>query len=287
MQYKSRKVEKQTAFDDLSHTYYSFKYPKKYISLNVDKIFTYLICSFDFTFLSSLTVNKNLFKNFHLWLKKKKDVIDCLRRSEVGDVARPAGHFPPAHSGGGNRLRRTRLWFRYTKGHFRTLKFGSGIPKIGILRSRLEQNGVETERNGCFQSRFFPNSDFFPSPDFVYLFYWWNLYAEGLECGTCKELNEFGLKEIEADCLKCCRKSEEEATTYQVCHRISVQKWPCPIKSGVLEVCSWKIGRFPQVAAFIEEKSKQLKNFKVEYVRGAPPRIKLYGKFNINRDRTI
>jgi len=87
-------------------------------------------------------------------------------------------------------------------------------------------------------------------------------FDSGLECGTCKELNEFGLKEIEADCLKCCRKSEEEATTYQ---------------SGVLEVCSWKIGRFPQVAAFIEEKSKQLKNFKVEYVRGAPPRIKLYG----------
>jgi len=67
MQYKYRKVlEKHTAFDDLSNTYYSFNYPKKYISLNVDKIFTYLICSFDFTFLSSLTVNKNLLKNFHL-----------------------------------------------------------------------------------------------------------------------------------------------------------------------------------------------------------------------------
>jgi len=87
-------------------------------------------------------------------------------------------------------------------------------------------------------------------------------FEQELECGSCKELNEFGLKELESECLDCCRKSEEESSKF---------------KRGVLEVCKWKLGRFPQVSAFIDQKSSQLKNFDVSYVRGAAPRIKLYG----------
>lgn len=37
-----------------------------------------------------------------------------------------------------------------------------------------------------------------------------------LECGSCKELNEFGLKELESECLDCCRKSEEESSKFKV-----------------------------------------------------------------------
>lgn len=87
-------------------------------------------------------------------------------------------------------------------------------------------------------------------------------FETGLECGICKELNDFGLKNIEKECLQCCEKSDEEETKFT---------------RGVLEVCSWKLGRYPQVSAFIDHQSKQLTNFKVKYVKGAGPVIKLYG----------
>ena len=42
------------------------------------------------------------------------------------------------------------------------------------------------------------------------------IFSLELECGSCKELNEFGLKELESECLDCCRKSEEESSKFKV-----------------------------------------------------------------------
>lgn len=87
-------------------------------------------------------------------------------------------------------------------------------------------------------------------------------FESGLSCISCKELAEFGLKGLQADCNACCAKSDEEAIQY---------------KRAVLEVCSWKLGRYPHVSAFIDGKLKQLANMEVKYKKGAPPVIKLYG----------
>ena len=37
-----------------------------------------------------------------------------------------------------------------------------------------------------------------------------------LECNTCKELSDFGLDEIKEECLRCCKKSDEQIVTYKV-----------------------------------------------------------------------
>lgn len=88
-------------------------------------------------------------------------------------------------------------------------------------------------------------------------------FEKGLSCISCKELSEFGLKGLQAECNSCCEKSDEDITQY---------------KRAVLEVCSWKLGRFPHVSAFIDTKLKQLPNMEVKYKKGAAPIIKLYGE---------
>ena len=46
---------------------------------------------------------------------------------------------------------------------------------------------------------------------------------------------------------------------------------------AVLEVCSWKLGRYPQVQAFIQsDRPSKYRNFKVSYVRGKEPTLVLY-----------
>jgi len=87
-------------------------------------------------------------------------------------------------------------------------------------------------------------------------------FEKGLSCVSCKELGEFGLEQLVTDCNNCCEKTDEEQTTRY--------------KRGVLEVCSWKLGRYPHVAAFIDGKLKQMKNMEVKYKKGQAPVIKLY-----------
>lgn len=45
--------------------------------------------------------------------------------------------------------------------------------------------------------------------------------------------------------------------------------------SATLKVCGWKLGRFPQIKAFIndEKKDQKFANLKVEYARGASPTL--------------
>jgi len=45
--------------------------------------------------------------------------------------------------------------------------------------------------------------------------------------------------------------------------------------SATLKVCGWKLGRFPQIKAFINDEKKDQKflNLKVEYARGASPTL--------------
>ena len=38
----------------------------------------------------------------------------------------------------------------------------------------------------------------------------------GLSCISCKELSEFGLKGLQAECNSCCEKSDEDITQYKV-----------------------------------------------------------------------
>jgi len=87
-------------------------------------------------------------------------------------------------------------------------------------------------------------------------------YEQGLSCILCKELAEYGLKSLQSECNSCCAKSDEEVVQY---------------KRAVLEVCSWKLGRFPHVSAFIDHKLKELPNMEVKYKKGAPPVVKLFG----------
>jgi len=84
-----------------------------------------------------------------------------------------------------------------------------------------------------------------------------------LSCFRCEELIKFDLQELNKHCLQCCQKDSNNE---------SLKKY----SSVRIEVCGWKIGRYPQLSAFIKsDKSKQFENFSVKYVRGADPVIKL------------
>ena len=55
----------------------------------------------------------------------------------------------------------------------------------------------------------------------------------------------------------------------------------------MLEVCSWKLGRYPHVSAFIDKKSNQFPNIEVKYKKGASPVIKLFGMFIAKNKQTV
>lgn len=45
---------------------------------------------------------------------------------------------------------------------------------------------------------------------------------------------------------------------------------------AILEVCGWKLGRFPQVQAFVRsDKPKLFRGLQIKYVRGSDPVLKL------------
>lgn len=88
-------------------------------------------------------------------------------------------------------------------------------------------------------------------------------FTSDLMCSSCTSLLDFKLEKLKEDCDKCCNKdANEQAEKFH---------------SAVLEVCGWKIGRYPQVQAFVkgEESTKFAKYLKVKYVRGQEPIIKL------------
>jgi len=96
-------------------------------------------------------------------------------------------------------------------------------------------------------------------------------YTNNLLCSTCDMMEDFQLgPAIRDDCLQCCQKDQEEP---------GVTKYPY----AELVVCNWKLGRFPQVQAFIKsERPQQFPGLRVRYARGADPVIKL-----LDEDREV
>jgi len=91
-------------------------------------------------------------------------------------------------------------------------------------------------------------------------------FTAQLSCGWCSTLDDFNLQVVKEGCLKCCEEEVEES---------AVKKY----HGATLEVCGWKLGRYPQIQAFVKEgKAKKFPNFNVKYVRGADPTIKLHSE---------
>jgi len=88
-------------------------------------------------------------------------------------------------------------------------------------------------------------------------------FSSNLLCSSCDLLGEFSLTKLQPDCGQCC---QQEA-------QMEVRKL---YAGAILEVCGWKLGRFPQVQAFVRsDKPKMFKGLQIKYVRGSDPVLKL------------
>uniref|UniRef100_A0A8C7I3D3 Selenoprotein F n=2 Tax=Oncorhynchus TaxID=8016 RepID=A0A8C7I3D3_ONCKI len=88
-------------------------------------------------------------------------------------------------------------------------------------------------------------------------------FSSNLLCSSCDLLGEFSLSSIQPVCKQCCQ---------QEVHMESRKLYP----GAILEVCGCKLGRFPQVQAFVRsDKPKMFKGLQIKYVRGADPILKL------------
>lgn len=90
-----------------------------------------------------------------------------------------------------------------------------------------------------------------------------NGFIEGLQCSSCAKLPKYGLSELKENCTKCCQKDESSSTSSKHAY-------------GVIEICGWKLSRYPQIEAFVKsDKPNQFPNLEVRYRRGADPTIRL------------
>jgi len=97
-------------------------------------------------------------------------------------------------------------------------------------------------------------------------------FAETLVCSHCQQLKEYvDDGELLAECSKCC--IDDSATNQKV-----------EYISAVLEVCQWKLGRFPQIQAFITANINNHPNLKLQYMRGADPILRLK---SLSQEETI
>jgi len=88
-------------------------------------------------------------------------------------------------------------------------------------------------------------------------------FTDELVCSSCSKLKGFDLQMLEENCNECCESDDDES---------GVKKF----FGAILEVCSWKLGRYPQVQAFIKsEKARAFPNLKIQYKRGMDPTVKL------------
>jgi len=87
-------------------------------------------------------------------------------------------------------------------------------------------------------------------------------FTSGLLCSSCDKLADNNLDLLEGSCHACCEKDQVED---------AVVKYA----SALLKVCGWKLGRFPQIKAFVTEEKKEHKyaNLVIEYARGASPTL--------------
>lgn len=96
-------------------------------------------------------------------------------------------------------------------------------------------------------------------------------FSVNLLCSSCDELKPFNLSSepsLEQNCRKCCHAEEQEEATKRYAF-------------GTLEVCNWKLGRFPQIQAFVRsERPAKFSNLRINFVRGADPILKLHDENN-------
>jgi len=86
-----------------------------------------------------------------------------------------------------------------------------------------------------------------------------------LLCSSCDDLKQFDLGSLSSDCFKCCTRDAGSATLENTKY-----------ERAILEVCGWRLGAYPQVAAFIKsERPARYPGLTIKYVRGADPVIKL------------
>lgn len=92
-------------------------------------------------------------------------------------------------------------------------------------------------------------------------------FSSNLLCSNCARLPEFGLEQLTDVCQKCCLEdADTEKKTYA---------------KAQLEICGWKIGKYPQIQAFLKsDKPNQFTNLKVKYVKGADPVLKFFDAQN-------
>jgi len=91
-------------------------------------------------------------------------------------------------------------------------------------------------------------------------------FTSGLACSTCDTMAAFNpkLAALDADCRRCCQADDQEGG--------NKTKFPF----AELVVCQWKLGRFPQVQAFVKsDRRRQFPGLSIKYARGADPVIKL------------
>uniref|UniRef100_A0A8V0ZT34 Selenoprotein F n=2 Tax=Gallus gallus TaxID=9031 RepID=A0A8V0ZT34_CHICK len=88
-------------------------------------------------------------------------------------------------------------------------------------------------------------------------------FSSNLLCSSCNLLGQFSLNQLDPFCRQCC---QEEA-------QLETRKL---YAGAVLEVCGCKLGRFPQVQAFVRsDKPKLFRGLQIKYVRGSDPVLKL------------
>lgn len=89
-------------------------------------------------------------------------------------------------------------------------------------------------------------------------------FTSNLLCSACHDLKPFNLSTLSESCEQCCipdLDDKEEKNVYPYAR---------------LEVCGWKLGRFPQIESFVKgEERQRFQSLQVKYVRGSNPVIKL------------
>jgi len=115
---------------------------------------------------------------------------------------------------------------------------------VGVLDSSLSVLGTELDAAKCLELGF---------------------NSAKLLCSSCDDLKQFDLGSLSGDCTKCCTRDAGSATLENTKY-----------ERAILEVCGWRLGAYPQVAAFIKsERPARYPGLTIKYVRGADPVIKL------------
>uniref|UniRef100_A0A914AJW0 Selenoprotein F n=1 Tax=Patiria miniata TaxID=46514 RepID=A0A914AJW0_PATMI len=92
--------------------------------------------------------------------------------------------------------------------------------------------------------------------------------SSNLLCSSCSVLPNHGLESLVPDCQTCCHKDNDAEDQ---------KLYP----KAILEVCSCKLGRFPQIQAFVKgERAQNFPNLEIKFKRGADPALKFLNEKN-------